>query len=99
MNEKLTDRKLTPTEKKRLKSALEAIAIDCTPDKDWLIVVRIGTDTFPATVEDLRVVTAQIDRLKRDGYISQDMKVVTVPHTLQFSREALKDFEVFTVED
>lgn len=98
MANKEDKRKLTQDEKKSIKSAIEAVAVDCTPDKDWLVIVRVGTDSFPANREDMRVTLAHIDRLKKNGYIPDDMRVVVVPHTLQFTREELSEIEVMSVE-
>jgi hypothetical protein len=94
MAKKQAERKLTTSEKKDIQSAIEVAAVDCTPDKEWLIVVRVGTDAFPADVEDLRVTLNHINRLREKGYIHDDMKIVVVPHTLQFTRESLRDIEL-----
>lgn len=93
-----TKTRLNKKQKEEMKDAIEqalfeANVVDVSADKDYILVVRVGNDAHPANVEQLRVVNNYLSKLKDDGFLPKDMLVVTVAHTVEFTREALADIE------
>lgn len=87
-------KRLTKKQKEEIKEALfKADIVNVAADDDYLLVVRVGTDEFPTNIEQLRIVNNYLNKLRKDGFIPEVLKTVTVAHNVEFTREALANIE------